>query len=271
MAPPPTKAIEQTDDDTGLEGRTIPDVELHVLDGDGRFRVVRAADLFGRGTTVIFTPSHPSSLGCSDSRVPRFQQLAGELHSHGVDRIVCVAVNDPAAVGRSAREQHAEGIAIVADVEGCFTGALGMLVDGGGSAPGTRSRSYSALVRDGAVVKAFVDPETEGAPLTVSDADTMLRYLDPATTTLRSVALLARHGCPHCERARRLLADHGFRFEAIELNEHITLQAVRAISGRATVPQVFVDGHHVGGADELAAWLEQDEARRQGALEAPTG
>jgi len=257
-------------DPAGLAGRTIPDVEFREL-ADGQVRAVRAHELFGRGTAVLFALPGAFTPTCSNSHVPRFQQLAGELHSHGVDRIVCVSVNDPYVMAAWARAERADKIRFVADPEGTFTRELGMLVDRHGAGLGQRSRRYSALVRDGAIVKAFVEPETGGDPYTVSDADTMLRFLDPQSSAVRAVAMLGREGCPHCARARRMLEEHGFAFEEIDLDDRITIQTVRATSGRGTVPQVFVDGRHVGGADELAAWLEREAGKVQGAVEAPTG
>lgn len=258
-------------DRAGLEGKTIPEVEFRVLDADGRLQSVAARDIFGRGTTVLFALPGAFTPTCSNTHVPRFQQLADELHAHGVDRIACISVNDPYVMAAWARDQHADRIRFIADADGRFTRELGMLVDRSAAGLGQRSRRYSALVRDGVVVKAFVEPETGGDPFTVSDADTMLRYLDPQAKPLRAVAMLGRRGCPHCARARRMLEDHGLAFEEILLDDRVTIQALRAITGRATVPQVFVDGRHIGGADDLAAWLEREAGRVQGEVEAPTG
>jgi glutaredoxin-like protein len=257
-------------DSAGLEGRTIPEVEFREL-VEGEVRAVPARELLGRGTSVLFALPGAFTPTCSNSHVPRFQQLADELHAHGVDRIVCVAVNDPYVMAAWASAEQADKIRFVADADGAFTRELGMLVDRSGAGLGRRSRRYSALVRDGAIVKAFVEPEAGGDPYTVSDADTMLRFLDPDARATRAVKMLGRDGCPHCARARRLLRDHGFAFEEIDLDTRITLQTVRAISGRATVPQVFVDGRHIGGADDLAAWLGREAGTSQGAVEAPTG
>jgi glutaredoxin len=41
------------------------------------------------------------------------------------------------------------------------------------------------------------------------------------------------------------------------LNRHYTGRALRAVSGVDMVPQVFIDGVHVGGSDKLEAWLAQ--------------
>lgn len=70
------------------------------------------------------------------------------------------------------------------------------------------------------------------------------------------ITLFSKPGCPHCARARKMLADKGYRFEEIELGSHgISYSSLQAVTGRGTTPQVYIDGQHIGGADELKAWL----------------
>lgn len=61
--------------------------------------------------------------------------------------------------------------------------------------------------------------------------------------------------CPYCARAKRLLGDKGVQFEEYEISaggEKRTEMLQRA-NGRTTVPQIFIDGRHIGGSDDLAA------------------
>lgn len=61
--------------------------------------------------------------------------------------------------------------------------------------------------------------------------------------------------CPYCWRAKRLLQEKGVAFAEIDLWQHPERRAemVGRAGGRSTVPQVFVAGRAIGGADELAA------------------
>lgn len=60
--------------------------------------------------------------------------------------------------------------------------------------------------------------------------------------------------CPFCMMARRLLDTKGVSYEEIRVDGDIKMRRkMQAVSGRHTVPQVFVDERHVGGYDELAA------------------
>jgi glutaredoxin len=56
------------------------------------------------------------------------------------------------------------------------------------------------------------------------------------------------------------LVSHGLSFEELELNRDYTERSLRAVAGATSTPQVFVNGHRIGGADELEAWLEERAA-----------
>ena len=61
--------------------------------------------------------------------------------------------------------------------------------------------------------------------------------------------------CPYCARAKSLLERKGVDFVTIDVIEDTSKrdEMVRRSGGRQTVPQVFIDGEHIGGSDELAA------------------
>ena len=61
--------------------------------------------------------------------------------------------------------------------------------------------------------------------------------------------------CPYCARARSLLESKGVAWEEIDLYEHPDRreEMVQRAKGRTSVPQIFIDGEHIGGSDELAA------------------
>lgn len=112
------------------------------------------------------------------------------------------------------------------------------------------------LVKDGTIEKMFIEPEKPGDPFEVSDADTMLNYINANATLPARVTVFSKPGCPHCHRATDLLTSKGIRFEDIELGQHgISYSSLQAVSGRGTTPQIFIDGEHIGGADELEAYF----------------
>lgn len=71
---------------------------------------------------------------------------------------------------------------------------------------------------------------------------------------MSQVVVYANQSCPYCVRARKLLDGKGVEYELIDVGGSAQLWAqMEAHSGRNTIPQVFVNGQHVGGFDELYA------------------
>ncbi|HSH99700.1 MAG TPA: glutaredoxin 3 [Reyranella sp.] len=63
--------------------------------------------------------------------------------------------------------------------------------------------------------------------------------------------------CGYCARAKSLLERKGAAFEETDVMEDpVKRSEMRERSKRTTVPQIFINGQHIGGSDELAA-LEQ--------------
>ena len=71
---------------------------------------------------------------------------------------------------------------------------------------------------------------------------------------MAKVEIYSRFGCPYCTRAKSLLADKGIAFEEIDIgmDSGRRQEMMGRSNGRYTVPQIFIDGRHVGGSDDLA-------------------
>lgn len=68
--------------------------------------------------------------------------------------------------------------------------------------------------------------------------------------------------CPWCTRAKRLFASRGVdNIEEIDVTEDQSAMVERA-GGRMSVPQIFIDGVHVGGHDELVQWIRDGRLER---------
>ncbi len=61
--------------------------------------------------------------------------------------------------------------------------------------------------------------------------------------------------CPYCIRAKKLLKAKGIAFEEIDvmMQPRRKPEMMEKAGGRTSVPQIFIDGEHVGGCDELMA------------------
>jgi glutaredoxin 3 len=72
---------------------------------------------------------------------------------------------------------------------------------------------------------------------------------------MADVELYTTPFCPYCSRAKALLARKGVAYRDVDLYEQPEKreEMIRRAGGRTTVPQIFIDGEHIGGSDELAA------------------
>ncbi|MFL2545861.1 MAG: glutathione peroxidase [Candidatus Rariloculaceae bacterium] len=221
---------------------------------------VSSDEVFAGKTVVVFSLPGAFTPTCSSSHVPRYNQLASTLKASGVDEIACVSVNDSFVMNEWKANQNAGNVTFLPDGNGDFTRGMEMLVGKEDLGFGSRSWRYSMLVRDGVIEKMFIESEEPGDPFSVSDADTMLSYLAPNAAKPHDVTILSREGCPHCARAKILLAEEGIDYEELVLNRDYTDQTLRAVAAATTYPQIFVDGEAIGGADDLEAWLRRDLA-----------
>jgi glutaredoxin 3 len=68
------------------------------------------------------------------------------------------------------------------------------------------------------------------------------------------IILYSADWCGYCARARRLLDAKGVQFEEIDVDVVEGARAqMQAKSGRSTIPQIFINDQHIGGADDLYA------------------
>ncbi|MBT9546120.1 MAG: glutathione peroxidase [Candidatus Sericytochromatia bacterium] len=239
------------------EGQKVPQVVFKTRTPEGNWLDVSTDDVFAGKTVVVFALPGAFTPTCSSTHVPGYNALAPVFRENGVDEIVCLSVNDAFVMDAWKKDQSAEQIRFLPDGNGEFSEALGLLVDKSAIGFGKRSWRYSMLVRDGVIEKMFLEPEKPGDPFEVSDADTMLNFINPEAKTPEYISLLSRAGCPHCARAKNMLKARGLAFEEIELNDRVTTRSIEAITGKATTPQIFIGGRHIGGADDLAAFLGQ--------------
>src|SRR3979411_3296301 len=238
------------------EGRRVPEVTFRARRND-EWSNVTTSDLFAGKTVAVFSLPGAFTPTCSSTHVPRYNELAPVFLANGVDRVVCISVNDAFVMNEWARTQECGNVLLVPDGNGEFTEKMGMLVDKTDLGFGKRSWRYSMLVNDGVIQKMFIEPEKPGDPFEVSDADTMLNYINPKAVAPEPVVIFAKPGCPHCARAKALLEDLGYDYAEVPLDHRIRTRVIGAITGRGTVPQVFINGKHIGGLEDLQQWAKK--------------
>lgn len=78
---------------------------------------------------------------------------------------------------------------------------------------------------------------------------------------MKKIEIYTTKVCPYCVKAKALLNKKGAKFSEIdvsndpELRQKMTAKAM----GRTSVPQIFIDDHHVGGCDDLYALDQKGE------------
>jgi glutaredoxin-like protein len=239
-------------------GDRVPQVTFRLRDANG-WVDRSSADVFDGRTVIAFALPGAFTPTCSGSQVPGYDAYAGEFARLGVDEIVCISVNDGFVMHAWARELGVQHVHMLADGNAEFTRAMGMLVDKDDLGFGARSWRYSMLVRDGVISQLFAEPRVPGDPYGASSPETMLAHLAPDAPRPDDIVLVTREGCGHCTRAKQALAAAGKPYEEVRLGGGLSVRGLRALSGQATTPQVFVNGACIGGADELEALLRRAE------------
>ena len=236
------------------EGQKVPQVTFRTRQNH-EWVDVTTDEIFKGKTVVVFSLPGAFTPTCSSTHVPRYNQLTPALKQHGVDEVICISVNDAFVMNEWRKEEKADNITFLPDGNGDFSRGMGMLVAKNDLGFGERSWRYAMLVKDGVIEKMFIEPDVPGDPFEVSDADTMLAYIAPNAAKPLNVTVFSREGCPFCVRAKGMLHDAGIAFEELVLNRDFSESTIRAVSGRSTVPQVFINGEHIGGSEELEAYL----------------
>ena len=238
------------------EGQAIPNVTFHTQENN-QWKDVSTNDLFSNKTVIVFSLPGAFTPTCSSSHLPRFNELASTFAANGVDDIICISVNDTFVMNAWKKDQNAENITIIPDGNAEFTQGMNMLVDKSDLGFGKRSWRYSMLVKNGIIEKMFIEDNVPGDPFEVSDADTMLNYINPKAKKPDTISLFTKANCPFCQQAKNMLDANGLTYEVIELNKEITEKSLVSITNATTVPQIYINGTQIGGADDLKLYLSK--------------
>lgn len=237
-------------------GQKVPNVTFRTRENN-QWVNITTDDLFAGKTVVVFSLPGAFTPTCSSTHVPGYNELSRVFRENGVDDIVCISVNDAFVMNEWMKDQQAEHVKMIPDGNGEFTEGMGMLVDKTDLGFGKRSWRYSMLVKDGTIEKMFIEPDEPGDPFKVSDADTMLAYLNITAERPKAISLFTKVGCPFCAKAKEMLSDRGLDYDEIVLGRDASQRSLKAVSGALTVPQVFINGTHIGGSEDLEAFLAQ--------------
>jgi peroxiredoxin len=146
-----------------------------------RWQDLTTQEIFGGKRVVLFSLPGAFTPTCSTSHLPRYEELYSEMQSLGIDKVICLSVNDAFVMYQWGKQQGVRNVFLLPDGNGEFTRKMGMLVEKTNLGFGMRSWRYSAVINDLKIEKMFIEPDygdnCPTDPFEVSDADTMLEYL----------------------------------------------------------------------------------------------
>jgi glutaredoxin/glutathione-dependent peroxiredoxin len=154
-------------------GDRLPEATFRAMGSDG-IKTLTTKEVFGGKRVVLFAVPGAFTPTCHLKHLPGFIESADDFKKQGIDKVVCIAVNDPFVL--AAWEEKSGGkdkVLFLSDGNAEFTKKIGMDFDGSGFGLGTRSKRYAAFVEDG-VVRIL---NVEDSPA-VADASTAAKILE---------------------------------------------------------------------------------------------
>lgn len=155
-------------------GDRIPEGKLKQMGPDGPMNVT-ASELLGKGRVVLFSVPGAFTPTCDAKHLPGFIEKASALRDKGVDRIVCLAVNDVFVMNAWGKSAGAgDKVVMAADGNGDYTRALGLELDARGHGMGMRGQRFALVIQDGVVRQVYLEGPGE---FKVSSAEHILAEL----------------------------------------------------------------------------------------------
>ena len=137
-------------------GDRLPDVPLAIATPEGP-QPTTSGEYFRGKKVALFAVPGAFTPTCSVRHLPSFVEKAGELKAKGIDEIVGISVNDPFVMAAWNKSDGSEDITMLADGNGDFAEAVGLVMDGSKFGMGKRSQRYSMIVNDGVVEQLNVE------------------------------------------------------------------------------------------------------------------
>src|SRR3990167_3034150 len=168
-----------------IEGKQVPNVifKTRVKDNSGEFewRDLNSDKIFKDKRVVVFALPGAFTPTCSSTHLPGYEEFYNQIKSQGIDEVYCLSVNDAFVMNQWGIHQGGKSVKLLPDGNAEFTRKMGMLVRKENLGFGDRSWRYSMYVEDGTIKQMFVEKgysdNCQDDPFEVSDADTMLKYL----------------------------------------------------------------------------------------------
>jgi peroxiredoxin len=155
-------------------GDRLPKINLKQTTSQG-IQDIDTESFFKGRTVALFAVPGAFTPTCTTIHLPGFSKAMGAFQDKGI-AVACLAVNDPFVMEAWGKATNAHpDIALIADGNGDFTKAIGLILDGSSFGLGLRSLRYSMLVKDGIVTALNI--EGNAGECSLSSADALLKSL----------------------------------------------------------------------------------------------
>lgn len=228
-----------------MEGKQIPQATFRSKNRSINLLDIPSSKVFDGKKVILFALPGAYTPTCTMEQLPRYEQLARLFKDNGIDKIVCVSVNDPFVMEKWGEYLGIREVELLSDGNGEFTKKMGMAIDLSGASLGTRSRRYSMYVENGEIKKMFIENPDAPIDMNVSDADTMYKYLYPNKAELPNISLIVQVGCPDCAKMKLLLNGANLPFEEMRYGYEVKGVGLKALANNKVFPQIFIDGKHI--------------------------
>lgn len=76
------------------------------------------------------------------------------------------------------------------------------------------------------------------------------------------IDIYSKPNCPYCDKAKMVFKGYRVQFNEYVVGSDISReQFFEKFPGKKTVPQIIINGQHVGGYDELTEWIKENDLR----------
>ena len=142
------------------ENDQIPNSEIFILE-DGEPIKKNIEEILKNKKVVLFGLPGAYTSVCSAKHLPGYINMYEEYKKKGIDKIICISVNDPFVMNAWGKENNVgEKVLMVGDPFLNFTKAIGADVDKSGRGLGVRSNRYTMLIDNLKIVKLQEEKDT---------------------------------------------------------------------------------------------------------------
>lgn len=153
-----------------LIGSKIPSVNLWHM-SEGKPVSTSTEKIFANCTVVLFSVPGAFTPTCSQEHLPGFEKHAGEFLKKGVDKILCLATNDPFVMQAWKKHEKITNVEMLSDPKAEFATKLGQ--DFSADVVGVRMKRTAMVVKNG-IIELF---EVDEKGMDKTRAESMLRKL----------------------------------------------------------------------------------------------